>query len=221
MERQVHQHLAEIRQSLLQMAGLVEAMIADAMRSLLERDDALAARVIEGDRDVDLAEVRIDDECRRVLATQQPTAVDLRLLVAVMKIVGELERIGDSAVNMAQGAQILNQEPPLKPYIDLPRLAELVRGMVRDSLDSLVNRSSDLALEVCARDDEVDGLYHQLFRELLTFMMEDPKTVSRALQILLMARNLERIADHATNVAEDVVYYVEGRDIRHSTGIPQ
>jgi phosphate transport system protein len=127
--------------------------------------------------------------------------------------------MGDSAVNISQAALVLNQEPPLKPYIDLPRLAEIVREMVRDSLDSMVRRDAKLALDVCSRDDVVDGFYKQLFRELLTYMIEDPKNVSRALHLLLIARNLERIADHSTNVAEDVIFYVEGRDIRHSAPV--
>ncbi len=132
-----------------------------------------------------------------------------------MKIATDLERMGDSAVNVAQAAEILNQEAPLKPYIDLPRLAVIAQEMVRDALDSFVRRDARAAFEVCRRDDEVDGLYRQLFRELLTYMIEDPRTVTRALHLLLIARNYERIADHATNIGEDVIFYVEGRDIRH------
>jgi phosphate transport system protein len=127
--------------------------------------------------------------------------------------------MGDSAVNIAEAVEVLNQEPPLKPYIDLPRMAERVRDMVRQSLDAFVARDTKMAVLVCAADDEIDGYYHQLFRELLTYMIEDPKNVSRALHLLLISRNLERIADHATNIAEDVIYYVEGRDIRHSAGL--
>ncbi len=216
MERHLDHDLDLIRQNLLRMGGLVEEMISGAMVALLARDSGGAARVIDNDHAVDQLEKEIDEDCHTVLARHQPTAGDLRFLVAVMKISGDLERIGDSAVNIAQGAQVLNQEPPLKPYIDLPRLAETARGMVRDSLDSLVHRDARLALAVCSRDDQVDGLYKQLFRELLTYMIEDPRNVSRALHLLLIARNLERVADHATNVAEDVIYYVEGRDIRHS-----
>jgi phosphate transport system protein len=136
-----------------------------------------------------------------------------------MKIVNDLERVADSAVNIAQSVLVLNEEPQLKPYVDLPRLSDLVRQMVRDSLDAFVRRDARLAVSVCRRDDEIDALYKQLFRELLTFMIEDPKAVSRALHLLLIARNLERIADHATNISEDVVYYVEGRDIRHEKAL--
>ncbi len=133
-----------------------------------------------------------------------------------MKIATDLERMGDSAVNIAQATEALNREPPLKPYIDLPRLPRIAQEMVRDALDSLVNRDTAAALAVCRRDDEVDSLYKQLFRELLTYMMEDPRNITRALHLLLVARNYERIADHATNIAEDVIFYVEGRDIRHT-----
>jgi phosphate transport system protein len=136
--------------------------------------------------------------------------------VSVMKMNKDLERMGDSAVNIAQGVEILNAEPPLKPYIDLPRMAGLARQMVARSLDAFAHKDSVLARIVCESDDEIDALYHQLFRELLTYMIEGPGNVARALQLLLIARNLERIADHATNVAEDVIYYVEGQDIRHS-----
>jgi phosphate transport system protein len=193
----------------------VEGMVAKATQSLLERDNQLSDQVIEGDNDVDHLEIEIDEACHLLLGTRQPTAIDLRFLVAVMKINSDLERIGDSAVNIAQSVLQLNDHPPLKPYIDLPHLSELVQAMVRKSLDAFVNRDTELATEVCRSDDAVDGLYKQLFRELLTYMIEDPKTVSRALHLLLISRNLERIADHATNIAEDVIYYVEGRDIRH------
>ena len=220
MERPLDQELDHLRQVLLRMAGLVEAMIADAMQSLLQRDQDKAAGVIAADKGIDLLEIEIDEACHAVLVRRQPAAVDLRLLVAVMKINNDLERMGDSAVNIAQAVEVLNQEPPLKPYIDLPRMSAQVEEMVRKSLDAFVRRDSGLALAVCASDDAVDGLYKQLFRELLTYMIEDPKNVSRALHLLLIARNLERIADHATNIAEDVIYYVEARDIRHSAPQP-
>ena len=216
MERRLDQDLDRVRQSLLRMGGMVEGMVAQATQALLERDVALCQRVIDGDRDVDQLEIEIDEACHSILGRKQPTAVDLRFLVAVMKINSDLERIGDSAVNIAQSVEQLNDQPPLKPYIDLPHLSQLVQDMVRKSLDAFVRRDAALATEVCRSDDAVDGLYKQLFRELLTYMIEDPKTVSRALHLLLISRNMERIADHATNIAEDVIYYVEGRDIRHS-----
>jgi phosphate transport system protein len=216
MERRLDQDLDRVRQMLLRMGGMVEGMVAKATQSLLERKSSLCTEVINGDTEVDHLEIEIDEVCHSILGRKQPTAVDLRFLVAVMKINSDLERIGDSAVNIAQSVEQLNEQPPLKPYIDLPQLSQLVQAMVRKSLDAFVNKDSELAAEVCRSDDAVDGLYKQLFRELLTYMIEDPKTVSRALHLLLISRNMERIADHATNIAEDVIYYVEGRDVRHS-----
>lgn len=216
MERQLDQQLDKIRQDLLRMGGLVEQMIAKATRALVERDDEGVDEILEQDHEVDRLEMEVDEACLQTLVRNQPTAVDLRFLVAVMKIVNDLERMGDSAVNIAQSVTHLNQEPPLKPYIDLPDLSRRVRDMVRRALDAFVRRDSELADSVLRADDEVDARYRQLFRELLTYMIEDPKTVSRCLHLLLIARNLERIADHATNIAEDVIYYVEGRDVRHS-----
>jgi len=215
MERHRDQELDRIRQALLRMGGLVERMISEAMTALVERDNERAGAVVRTDSVVDELEKEIDGLCHRMLALQQPTAGDLRFLVSTMKISNDLERMGDSAVNVAQAVEILNAEPPLKPYIDLPRLAELTQGMVRDALDSFVRKDARQALEVCRRDDQVDALYKQLFRELVTYMIEDPKNITRALHLLLIARNYERIADHATNVGEDVIFFVEGRDIRH------
>jgi phosphate transport system protein len=174
------------------------------------------SQVIEQDSQIDRLEVEIDDECHSVLARNQPTAVDMRFLVAVMKITSDLERMADSAVNIVQAARQLNREPPLKIYVDLPRLSLRVQGMVRESLDAFVSRDAALAGAVCQEDDEVDQLYRRLFTELVDLMRSDNTSVPRALHLLLVARNLERIADHATNIAEDVVYYVEGRDIRHA-----
>ena len=219
MERHLDQDLDRVRQMLLKMGGMVEGMVARATQALLDRDNTMCTEVIDGDREIDRLEMEIDEACHSILGRKQPTAIDLRFLVAVMKINSDLERIGDSAVNIAQSAEQLNEQPILKPYIDLPHMSKLVQSMVRRSLDAFVQRDTKMAVEVCKGDDEVDGLYKQLFRELLTFMIEDPKTVSRALHLLLIARNLERIADHATNIAEDVIYYVEGRDIRHSLGL--
>lgn len=216
MERHRDQELYEVRRRLLEMGGMVEEMIASAMCSLTERDSELAVRVVEQDREVDRLEKGIDEECMTILARQQPTAGDLRFLVAVMKINNDLERMGDSAKNIAEAAVVINREPLLKPYIDLPHMSRLAREMVHDGLNSFVQRDVTLAREVVKRDDEIDDLYQQLFRELLTFMIEDPQKTTVALHLLLVAHNLERIADHATNVCEDVIYYVEGTDIRHS-----
>ncbi len=215
MERHFEIELDRVRQRLLAMGGRVEEMIGKANDALTTRAETLCSEVVGEDRDIDRLELEIDEACYSIMVRHQPAAGDLRFLIAVMKIVTDLERIGDSAVNICQSIERLNQEPPLKPYIDLPRMSELVSRMVRESLDAFVRRDAAQATAVTQADDEVDGLYRQLFRELLTFMIEDPQTVTRALHLLLIARNLERIADHATNIAEDVVYYVEGRDVRH------
>ncbi len=216
MERYFDQDLEAVRQKLLLMGGKVEEMILGADRALINRDNDEAKRVRRMDDEVDALEVEIDEMVEQVLVRQQPVATDLRLLVAAMKITNDLERMGDCAVGIAKAVRVINAEPPLKPYIDLPRMAAITREMVRDSLDSFVRRDADLARRVVLRDEDVDGLYKQLFRELLTFMIERPKNVTRALHLLLVARSYERIADHAANVAEDVVFVVEGRDVRHT-----
>jgi phosphate transport system protein len=217
MERHFEQELERIKTTMLRMGGLVEEMVGNAVKALSERDDELAQRIIGTDRQVDLMEMEADDLCHEVLARHQPTAGDLRFLVAVMKILSDLERIGDSAVNIAQSVVLLNQEAPLEPAVfEIPPMANTTRQMVRDALDAFTKKSSDLALQVCGRDDLVDAAYRNLFRHLHGTMLENPNKVNRALHLLLVSRNLERIADHATNIAEDVIYYVEGRDIRHS-----
>jgi phosphate transport system protein len=215
MERHFEQELRQVRERLLEMGGRVEEMIGKATDALIERSPTLCSEVLEGDRRVDRMEILIDEACYSILVRHHPTAGDLRFLIAVMKIVNDLERIGDSAVNICQAVEHLNQEPPLKPYIDLPRMSKLTAAMVRDALDALVRQDAAQAARVTEADDEVDTLYRHLFRELVGFMTEDPKTTRRAVHLLLVARNLERIADHATNIAEDVIYYVEGRDVRH------
>lgn len=220
MERHIDEDLDNVRQSLLRMGAEVEEMVVDSLRSLVERDDALARDVVERDKGVDLLEKSVDEACHRVLAIRQPTAVDLRFLVAVMKITNDLERVGDSAVNIAESVEKLHEEPPLERYTELSALAHLVGQMLRDAMDALINRDTGLAIEVCRRDDQIDARYGKLFRGLETRMIEDPESVSRALHLLLIARNLERIGDHATNVAEDVIYYVEGRDMRHEGADP-
>ncbi len=215
MERRLDQDLNRIRQSLLRMAGTVEEMVARATQALLERDGDLWREVVAQDSEVDQMEIDIDEACHSLLSRKQPAAVDLRFLVAVMKINSDLERIGDSAVNIAHSVEALLVQAPLSIHVDLPLLSQKVQDMVRDSLNAFVRRDARLASIVVASDDEVDTLYRQIFRELLTAMIEDPTTVTRALHLLLIARNFERIADHATNVAEDVIYFVEGKDVRH------
>jgi phosphate transport system protein len=217
MERTLDRDLHQIRQSLLRMAGTVEEMVARATQSLLDRNGDFWRAVVRQDREVDRMEIDIDEACHSVLLRRQPAAVDLRFLVAVMKINSDLERIGDSAVNIAHSVEPLLEQPPLDTGVDLPLLSQRVQEMVRDSLDAFVRKDARLAWAVLAGDDTIDDLYKQIFRELLTAMVEDPRTVTRALHLLLIARNFERIADHATNIAEDVIYYVEGRDVRHSS----
>jgi len=216
MPRHFHEELDALKQTLLAMGALVEEQIRLTMRALVERDDWLAGRVIERDREVNAYDVEVDEKCVELLALHQPAAGDLRFLTTAMKIVTDLERIGDQAVNIAQRARELNQEPQLKPYIDLPRMAELAQTMVKESLDAFVSRDTGLARRVCGEDSAVDALNHQIFRELLTFMMEDPKTIPRAIRLILIARFLERVADHATNIAEMVIFMVDSKMVRHT-----
>ena len=216
MQRHFHEELEGVKQTLLAMGGLVEDQIRRAMKALLERDDALAQEVIDRDRQVNTYDVEVDEQCVSLLALYQPAAGDLRFITTAMKIVTDLERIGDQAVNIAQRVLELNREPQLKPYIDLPRMAEKAQRMVKESLDAFVARDTALARQVCGKDAEVDALKEQIFRELLTFMMEDPRTIPRAIRVILISRFMERVADHATNIAEMVVYMVEGKMVRHT-----
>ncbi|MGH7355383.1 MAG: phosphate signaling complex protein PhoU [Candidatus Rokuibacteriota bacterium] len=216
MPRHFHEELEALKQTLLAMGGLVEDQIRRVMTALLERDSALAQEVIDRDAQVNAYDVEVDEKCVELLALHQPTAKDLRFITTAMKIVTDLERIGDQAVNIAQRALELGREPQLKPYVDLPRMAERAQRMVKESLDAFVAGDAVLARRVCAEDAEVDALKEQLFRELLTFMMEDPKTISRAIRLILVSRFLERVADHATNIAEMVIYLVESKMVRHT-----
>jgi phosphate transport system protein len=216
MQRHFHEELDALKQTLLAMGGLVEEQIRRVMIALLERDGDLAREVIERDTQVNAYDVEIDETCVELLALYQPTAGDLRFITTAMKIVTDLERIGDQAVNIAQRALELNQEPQLKPYIDLPRMAEKAQRMVKESLDAYVGRDTALARRVCSEDAEVDALKEQIFRELLTFMMQDARTIPRAIRLILISRFLERVADHATNIAEMVVYMVESKMVRHT-----
>ncbi|MBW2149078.1 MAG: phosphate signaling complex protein PhoU [Deltaproteobacteria bacterium] len=207
--------LLEIREKLLTMAASVEKAIYDAIRALVERDSDLARQVIQGDKDIDAQEVALEERCIRLLAMRQPMASDLRFVATAIKINADLERIADNAVNIAERALELNQEPMLKPYIDIPRMSDTARSMLRDTLDAFVNQDADMAIEVIKTDEVVDDLNSQIFRELLTFMMEDPHTIPRAIRIMFVSKYLERIADHATNIAEMVVFMATGRSVRH------
>ena len=216
MPRHFHEELEALKQTLLAMGGLVEDQIRHVMQALVDRDDALASEVIERDRQVNAYDVEVDAQCVELLALHQPAAGDLRFITTAMKIVTDLERIGDQAVNIGQRVIELNREPQLKPYIDLPRMAERAQAMVKESLDAFVARDTELARRVRAEDDEVDALKEQIFRELLTFMMEDPRSIPRAIRLILISRCMERVADHATNIAEMVIYLVEGKMVRHT-----
>ena len=212
--------LTELNEKVLRLGSMVEKAISDSITSLVERNSEIAIKTIDGDPLVNALDVEIDEECIRLIALRQPRAGDLRLITTAMKITTDLERIGDLAVDVAERALELNEEPQLKPYIDIPRMAEIAQGMVKDALDAFVKRDSALARDVITRDDMVDNLNYQVFNELLFFMIQDPKTVSRAVKITYISKYLERIADHATNIAEMVVYLVEGKIIRHMT-IPE
>ena len=207
--------LEDLKKQLLLMGALVESQLQDALQSLILRNSDLAMQIVERDVSVDKLDVEIDETCLRLLAQYHPTAGDLRFITTVMKIAGELERMSDLTGNIAERAIELNQEPPLKPYIDIPRMAEWASQMVRESLDAFVNRDAELARKVCRDDEFVDAVTEQLFRELLYFMLEDPRTITRSARLTFIGKYYERIADHATNIAELVVYMVEGKIIRH------
>ncbi len=213
--RQFEQELEKLKEKLLYMGGLVEEMIRDSIRSLRKRDSNRAEEVLVKDLTVNRLEVEIDETAIQILALRQPAARDLRFLTTALKISTDIERIGDEAVNIAERAIELNREPQLKPYIDIPRMAELAEKMLKNALDAFVNHQTQLALDVCRQDDEIDDLNRQILRELLTYMIEDPGCVTRAAKIIFISKYLERIADHATNIAEMVVYMVEGKIIRH------
>jgi phosphate transport system protein len=215
MERHFQDELQKLKNRLLTMGGLVEERVHSAVVALIERRSLTAERTIAGDREINELQIEIDECCLKLLALQQPLAVDLRLIAAAMKINTDLERIGDQAVNIAQNTMRLIEKPPLKPLIDIPRMAAVAEEMIRDSLDAFVRRDAALARKVLTRDDEVDAMKDHIFRVLLTYMMADPGTIERALALILVSRNLERIADHATNIAEDVIFMVEARDVRH------
>jgi phosphate transport system protein len=207
--------LQALRNQLLTMGALVEERVHRAVQSLVDRREEEARWIIASDKEINDLQIDIDDRCLKLLATQTPLAVDLRLITSAMKINADLERVGDQAVNIAESVLALIPLPPLKPLIDIPRMAAVTEKMVRDALDSFVRRDAALARDVLRRDDEVDSLKDQVFRELLTYMMADPGTIQRALSLILISRNLERIADHATNIAEDVIFIAEARDVRH------
>ncbi len=215
MDRHFDEELKRVKEKLLKMASLVEESIAMAVKSLKARKGELAQEVLKREEIINLLDIEIDELCLRLLVLRQPMAVDLRFITSAMKIVNELERMGDQAVNIAQRSLELLKLPLLKPLIDIPRMATLAQDMVKDSINAFVNKDEKLARNVCERDDEVDNLNDQIFRELLTYMMQDPTTIRRAVDLILVGRHLERIADHTTNISEDVIYLVKGKTIKH------
>lgn len=208
--------ISQAKDRLLFMASIVEQMTHDSVKALVNRDEELARKVIdEQEPKVNELEVEIDEGCISLLALYQPRASDLRMVTMVMKINNDLERVGDHAVNIAERVIFLIDKPPVKPLIDTPRMAEEAASMLADSLNSFADADSDLAMNVGARDDIVDGLRDQITRELITYMISDATTIDRSLQLILIARDLERVADLATNIAEDVVFMVKGETIKH------
>lgn len=216
MQRHFDQELDDLRTQILRMGALVEEQIQRSIQALVDRDADLASRVIERDALVNSLDVDIDETCMRLLALQAPAARDLRFVTTAMKISTELERMSDLAENICERVIELNEESQLKPYIDIPRMAEWTMRMVRECLDAFVRSDAVLARKVCADDDFVDNLTHQLFRELLSFMIENPATISRAIRLTFIGKYIERIADHATNVSELVIYMAEGKIVRHT-----
>ncbi|MEO6463248.1 MAG: phosphate signaling complex protein PhoU [Candidatus Eisenbacteria bacterium] len=215
MERHFDEELNELKTRLLLMGGRAETVVHKAIDSLKRRDAALAEEVIRDDRIIDELEVEIDERCVRLLALRQPVGQDLRFITSALKIVNDLERVGDHAVNIAQSAVKLSKEPELKPLVDIPRMAAISTRMLTEALDAFVRNDADAARRILVEDDEVDHLKSQMFRELLSYMLEKPATITRALELILVSRNLERVADLATNVAEEVVFIAEARVVKH------
>jgi phosphate transport system protein len=219
-DKRYEEELKKLREEILYMGGMVEDQIQKAIKSLVDRDSSLAEVIIERDHEVNRLDVEIDDLCIKLLALHQPAGRDLRFITTGLKITTDLERIGDMAVNICERALELNQEPQLKPYIDIPRMARIAQRMIRESLDAFVREDTELALTVCKNDEEVDQLNSQIFREVVTFMIADPATINRAIKISSLSKYLERIADHATNIAEMVIFMVKGKSIRHLKELP-
>jgi phosphate transport system protein len=215
MERQLDYELNFLKEKLLKMASLTEESIAKSIKSLVKRDSTFAQEVIEEDTKIDLLEVEINNLALKLLALKQPMACDLRFITSAMKIASHLERIGDQAVNIAERSLELITQPLLKPLIDIPRMAELAQEMVKNSIGFLINNDVSLAEELWKTENIIDDLNNQIFRELVTYMIEDPKTIKRALELILVGRNLERISDLSTNIIEEVVYIVNGKNIKH------
>jgi phosphate transport system protein len=213
--RHFQEELEQMKARLLEMGGAAEEEVRLAIKGLVDRDEELIERVLTGDEPINALHIEIDNRCFTLLALFQPMAADLRAVVAAVKINTDLERVGDLAVNIAEAARRYALHPPVKRLIDIPRMAAIAQGMLRDALDAFVRRDVGLAKRVLDEDDRLDALKTQIFRELLTYMLQDPTTIEPALDLILVSRHLERIGDHATNIAEDVIFIVSARDVRH------
>ncbi len=213
--KQFDKELKALKDKLLLMAAKVEERLSDAIRSLVQRDMGLAKRTTESDRDINRLEMEVDELAVKMIALRQPAARDLRFITTALKIVTDLERCGDLAVNIAERAVALNEDEQLKPYIDLPKMAGEAQQLLKDALDAFVNGDADKATSVLERDQMVDDLFVQIFRELITYMMQDPRTITRAIGLIFVAKHLERVADHATNIAEQAIFLAKGKDVRH------
>lgn len=219
MERHFDEQLQGLKLHLMKMSALAETMIGDAVKALVQRDASVIPLVYEREAQVNRMQIEIDEMCLTLIALHQPAAGDLRFIMGAAKTNADLERLADQAVNICNKAERLLQEPPLKPFVIIPEMARVARGMLRDSLHAFVNRDVNTARDVLLRDDQVDRMKSEITVEMAAYMTQDPSTVTRALDLILIARNLERIGDHATNIAENTIFVVEGRDIRHHEGV--
>ena len=215
MERHFDQETTKLNEKLIRMASIVEEMIRIAVKSLIDRNGSVIETINPKEKEINKLQIEIDDDVVTLIARMQPVATDLRFLIAASKINGDLERIADQVINIGQNNVILLKYPLLKPLVDIPIMADIVQQMVRESLDAYIHKDIAQAQKVLNSDDKVDALKDQIFRELLTYMISDPKAIQPALCLILIARNLERIGDHSTNIAEEVIYIVEGKDVRH------
>jgi len=218
--RHFQDELDALKQRLLAMGGLAEERVRESLRGLMDRDSAALEAVLAGDQPINDLHIELDDRCFKLLALHQPMAADLRVIVAAVKINTDLERVGDLAVNIGEAGKRYLRHAPVKPLIDIPRMGEMAQSMLRDALDAFVRRDIALAEAVLAQDDTLDALKTQIFRELLTYMLQDPVTIEPALDLILISRHLERIGDHATNVAEDVIFILSAKDVRHTGAGP-
>lgn len=214
------EELEQLKTRLLEMGGLAEDRVRMAVDALVERDAALVDRVLSGDGPINQLHIEIDSRCFKLIALHQPMAVDLRSIVSAVKINTDLERVGDLAINIAEAVRRYLRHPPVKELIDIPRMADIAQAMLRDALDAYVRRDVDLAHRVLNEDDKLDALKTQVFRELLTYMLQDTSTIEPSLDLILISRHLERIGDHATNIAEDVIFLVSAKDVRHHAAEP-